>query len=294
MYRLIAPLVGALITLMYGLNSRLSGTAGNLVATLAIHVAGLAGVSALLLARPEERRGGRLPFYYYLGGFVGVGTVFASNYAYGAIDASLAVALGLIGQTLFSIAVDSSGFLGRARYPLTPRRIPGICLALAGAAVLAGNWLSAPLAMLAALVSGALPVLSVSLNSELGRRKGILRSTRVNYIVGLLTVLVMVAFVRPPAAASLRALAMAGPFLALGGGLMGVAVVAATNLVFPRMPAFSAMLLMFSGQALAGVLVDFAAAGSFDGRKLLGTMVVLAGLGLDGLLAKRPEPAAAA
>ena len=86
---------------------------------------------------------------------------------------------------------------------------------MAGVAVIAENWRSDVLGMLVAFVSGVLPVLSVILNSELGRAKGIFRSTRINYIVGLATTAVIVAAVRPPAEAAARAVAAAGPFLFL-------------------------------------------------------------------------------
>ncbi|HET7838783.1 MAG TPA: DMT family transporter [Rectinemataceae bacterium] len=291
MYSAIAPLVGALITLMYGVNSRFSGQVGNPVATLVIHLAGLGGISLLLLARPEEKKPGRQPFYLYLGGMVGVGTVFTSNYAFAALGASLAVALGLLGQTLSSLVLDATGFLGRKRYPPTARSLPGIGLAFGGVAVLAGDWRLEPLAMLAGLASGAIPVLSVLLNSELGRRKGIFRSTRTNYIMGLATSLAIVAAYRLPFAASARAVLVAGPVLALSGGLMGIVVVAAMSLIFPRIPAFSATLLMFSGQALSGVLIDLVADGSFEPRKLAGSILVLSGLGVNALLSRSRAPA---
>ncbi len=287
MYSAFAPLVGALITLMNGVNSRFAGYAGSLVSTLVIHLVGLTAVSVLLLARREEVRPGRLPVYYYLGGLVGVGTVFSNIYAFAALGASLAVALSLLGQTLFSVAVDATGFLGRKRYSFSARRLPGIGLAIAGVAVMAGNWRSDVFAMLIALASGILPGLSFILNSELGRRKGIFRSTRVNYLVGLATTLTIVAAVRPPLATAARAVATAGPFLALGGGLMGVVVVTTMNFIFPRIPAFSATLLIFSGQALAGVLIDAVAEGAFNARKLIGTLILLAGLAINSLITKR-------
>jgi transporter family-2 protein len=289
MYSVFAPLVGALMTVMNQTNSRFSVLVGSLVATLVIHIAGLAAVSAVLLAKREEKRRERPPLYYYLGGFVGVGTVFSNNYAFAALGASLAVALALLGQTLFSIAVDATGLLGRRKYPLSLRSLPGICLALAGVAVMVGAWRSNALAMLVAFASGALPSLSFILNSELGLKKGVFRSTRVNYLVGLATTLALVGAIRPPMVPAARAIAEAGPLLALGGGFMGVAVVSAMNSLFPRMPAFSAAILLFCGQALAGLVIDFASAGAFDARKLVGTLVLLAGLAVNALLARRRE-----
>ena len=286
MYTVLAPLVGALITFMNGVNSRFSGQTGILVASLVIHVVGLTAVSALLLLGRERRRPGRLPFYNYLGGVVGVGTVFTSALAFSRLGASLAVALALIGQTLFSIAADATGFLGRTRYPLSARRIPGIALALAGAAIMAGALRWDALAMLAALAAGACPGLSSILNAELGRRKGFLHGTRANYLAGLATTVAIVAIARPPLAGSARAVAESGALLALGGGLMGVAVVSSMSLIYSRMAAFSATLLIFCGEALTGVAIDAAAEGRLDGRKLAGTLVLLAGFAVDAMLTR--------
>ena len=287
LYGNLAPLVGGLITLMYGVNSRLSMLVGNLVSTVVIHSVGLVAVSIIVLIRREERRTERLPVYFYLGGFVGVGTIFASNYAFTVLSASLAVALGLLGQTLFSVAVDATGFLGRKKYPLTVRRLPGIALAMAGVAVIAENWCSSVPGMLVAFVSGVLPLLSVILNAELGRAKGVFRSTWINYVMGLATTLAIVAIVRPSGAAAAHAVASASPLFVFGGGLMGVAVVTSMNLIFPRIPAFAATILLFSGQALTGVIIDAVTAGSFDARKLAGASILVSGLAVNAMLSRR-------
>ncbi len=306
--RIVVPLVGALITLMSGVNSRLAGHVGNLVAIVVIHMVGLAAISAISLVKREEGRPGRLPVYLYLGGLVGVGTVFSSNYAFAALGASLAVALALLGQTFCSVAIDAAGLLGRKKYPLSARRLPGTGLAIVGVAIMAQAVLGPAvggtgsraasaegarphaLAMLVALLSGALPALSFTLNSELGRCRGVLRSTRANYLVGLATA-VVIALAAGPHGSGLvdaaRSVAAAGPFLVAGGGLMGVVVVAAMNFTFPRVSAFAATLLLFSGQALAGVLLDAIVAGALDLTKLVGIVVLLAGLTVDSLLLER-------
>jgi transporter family-2 protein len=298
-YGVLVPFIGALITLMSGVNSRLAGQVGNFAATLVIHAVGLLAVCAICVLRREETQGARPPAYYYLGGFVGVGTVFASIYAFQALGASVAVALALLGQTLYSIIMDATGFLGRKKYPLSVRRLPGIALAFAGVAVMVqGSPVRADTAaLLIALAAGVLAVLSFALNSELGRRRGIFRSVRTNYLIGLLTTIAVIAALRLFGLDALRvehaarSLAAAGPFLILGGGLIGVIVVSALNLVFPRVSAFAATLLLFSGQAFMGVTIDAVAAGEFDVKKLIGTVVLLAGLAVDALLSRRPARA---
>ncbi len=289
MYYVLAALLGSLVTVTSGVNSRFSALAGPWVSVVVIHVAGLVAVCLLSLLKREPRQPGRLPAYLYLGGLVGVGTVVTGNYAFLSMPASLAVALGLLGQSVASAAADASGFLGRPRYPLSVRRLPGLLLAAAGALVIAGTagWRTGAAAILAALASGALPALSVLLNAELARGKGLLLSTRVNYIVGLATSLVIVLALRPPAGEALHGVLSAGPFLALAGGAMGVVIVTGLSAVFQRMPALPATLLVFCGQAFAGVVIDFVRDGSLDARKLVGTVLVLAGLVLNSVLGNR-------
>ncbi len=280
--------VGAVLTVMSTANAMLSLRTGMLFSLLIIHLAGLIAVSVIVLVRREKAQPGRLPFYYYMGGVVGVATVVSSNYAFSMIGASLSVAVMLLGQTLFSVAADAAGLLGRKRYPLTLRSIPGIALVLAGVAVMAGDWKANAPAMLAALIAGATPGLSFILNSELGRRKGVFKSTWVNYIAGISTTLLILAVVRP--VLDFHAAVSAGPVLLLGGGLLGVVVVASMNMVFPRISALSAALLMFCGQGMSGIVVDAISQGSFDVRKLAGTAVVLGGLVVNAVLTRKRDP----
>lgn len=293
MYAALAPLVGILITLMNWLNSRFSGAVGNAVAVLVIHSSGLAAIS-LILVFVKKVEGGRAPLYCYLGGVVGVGTVFTNNYSFAALGAASAVALALLGQAIASLTADASGFLGRKVRPLTPRRLPAICLVVAGIGIMAGSFRAPLAAILAALASGALPVLSFSLNAELGRRKGALRSTRANYIAGLLTTLAALAFLRPSIPAAAQSIAAAGPLLALSGGIMGVAVVTSMNKVYLRVSAFSATLLVFGGQAATGLALDLILGVSFDWSKPVGILLIVAGLAADAALAPRGRDAAGA
>lgn len=291
MYGIVAPLIGALITIMNGVNSRFSSLAGAAVSALVIHAAGLCALALVFAVRRDKRPATRLPAYLYLGGFVGVGTVFGSNYAFSVLDASLAVALALIGQTLFSIAADAAGFLGRERRALSARRLPGVLMAVAGAAFIVRDWRSGALGMAVAFGSGLTTGLNAVLNAEHGRRRGMLRSTLWNYLTGITLSAVIVAASRPSVAEAARSVAAAGPLLALGGGVMGVVVVTSMNVVFSRLSAFQATLLLFSGQALTGVVLDAAASGAFDLRKLAGTALVVAGLAVDAALGRRKAAA---
>ncbi len=295
MYAALTPLVGALLTVMNIVNSLFAARVGSWTSTLVIHLTGLAAASVALLLKREKREGGHVPLWAWSGGFVGVGVVLACNYAFQALDASLAVAIGLLGQIIASLTMDATGFLGRLKAPVRARSLPGIAIVAAGVSVMALYGQSAhanggapfALATLVAFASGALPVLSIAINSELGKMRGVLTSARANYIVGLATTLVLVILVRPSFAAAPAAVLGAGPVLALGGGLIGLAVVVAMNIIFPRVKAFTAALLMFGGQAFAGLAVDFARTGMVALPSLAGSALVMAGLAVKGWLEKK-------
>ncbi len=286
-YFLAAPVLGAFITLMNRINSDLAAVVGTYASSLVIHVAGLATVTLALVLRPEPRPARRPPWYRFSGGLVGVATVFLCNAVYGAMDASLAVALALLGQMLGSILIDATGFLGRAKHPLAARNLPGLALAFAGAALLAGGGRAAPGLILLAVTAGALPLVSITLNARLAGDIGLFRGVRANYLVGLAATILLAPLFGRAGLAGLAAAGRATPLALLGGGLLGVALVAGTNLVFPRLPTLHASILMFAGQILSGLAIDLAAGGAISARTPLGLLAVLAGLALDAGLKAR-------
>lgn len=295
MYSIAAPVIGALITIMNSINSRFSSLVGALPAALAIHMAGMVFISitagalwvSARLKGHTAARAKRLPWYLYMGGVTGVGTVLTCNYTYSALDASLAVALGLIGQTVVSITADSAGFLGKRKEPLSYGRIPGIVLAILGALVIAREWRSELLPIAVALGSGVCIGFNALLNAEHGRRNGTIRSAQWNYITGLSVTVVIVAASGPDWAGAAAMVVDAGAVLATGGAFFGVIIVLSLNAVFVRLPAFRATLLLFAGQALMGVMLDAYTAGFVDIRKLAGTALVLCGLALDSWAHRR-------
>jgi bacterial/archaeal transporter family-2 protein len=153
--------------------------------------------------------------------------------------------------------------------------------------VMSGAWRANLPAMFLALGAGVLVGLSAVLNSQLGTRKGILHSARANYATGLATSAVIFAVARPPIPATIEAIASAGPILALSGGMMGIVVVMTINIVFPRLPVFTATILMFAGQTVTGVVLDALRDGVIDMKKIAGTGILLAGLAVDSMLARK-------
>lgn len=289
----LAPGIGVLITVMNTINSRFSLVAGNMISIVVVHLVGLVCVQLCIMLLRSKAPKVKLPLYMYSGGIIGFGTIYFCNIAYSAMPASLAVAFALFGQSVFSLLIDASGFLGRKKYPLTRTMLPGLLLAAFGIMVLAGKNSTGILYAPAALLSGCLPTLGFVVNSQLSEKKGILFSTRMNYLSGLATSVlallpgIFISIKPDSLILSLPELLKLNPLYLFGGGILGVVMVAMANWVFPRIPALYASLLIFSGQSLTGLLVDSLVQGHFNLRILAGTLVVLSGLTVHLLFQKK-------
>ncbi|MCX7711110.1 MAG: DMT family transporter [Clostridia bacterium] len=131
--------------------------------------------------------------------------------------------------------------------------------------------------ILLALFSGCLVILSMVFNSQLAKRIGVFRGTLVNYAAGLLTTLAVIGILQFPILTYTKSLGRI-PFWAFCGGLLGVAVVAASNVIIPKVATVYVTLLTFTGQLLAGIIIDLIASGAVSPGKVIGVILMIAGL----------------
>lgn len=134
MLYVLAALNGVLGSISRLLNAALGATIGSLESSWVNHVVGTAVAGALLLAgwRTGTIQGG-LPWYYWVGGCMGVGVVAAGNYVIPRIGAVLFALLLLAMQLVASATLDHFGWLGGAMIPLSPQRAIGLLLLFGGA-----------------------------------------------------------------------------------------------------------------------------------------------------------------
>ena len=129
-----------------------------------------------------------------------------------------------------------------------------------------------------AALTGANTVICRYLNAAFARHNGLSMGTLANYATGLITSLVVLLCMgeaigfAPLQTAGLRTVMM---FL---GGAVGVAVVQLLIYVTPRMPALLSSMLLFVSQLGAGIVLDAVLTGAFSRGKLIGGLMVLAGL----------------
>lgn len=129
-----ATLAGIFIAVQSALNSRLNEKLGLWESTVTIHAVGLLFALTMLLFfgnrnfRPilEVNR------LYLLGGVFGVLIVFSAMIAYSTLGATSATIVLLLFQVIAATVIDTFGLFSMNTIALTPNRILGIMLMIAG------------------------------------------------------------------------------------------------------------------------------------------------------------------
>lgn len=128
-----------------------------------------------------------------------------------------------------------------------------------------------------AFIAGCLVLLSMIINSHLAKKIGIFQGTFVNYIVGLLFTILVLLFSNTTINLSFNSLSKI-PFWAYLGGLIGVLVVTISNIIIPKIPTIYSTLLIFSGQLFTGIIIDYFTSNLISKGKIIGGLLIIAGL----------------
>lgn len=128
-----------------------------------------------------------------------------------------------------------------------------------------------------AFVTGWFVILSSIINANLSQKIGVFKGVLVNYIVGLgitLAILVVTGVSFRAGIAGLPGI----PVWAFSGGLIGVVVVASSNVVVPKVPAVYMTLLSYIGQLGTGIFLDYARTGTAPLGRIIGVLFIVAGM----------------
>lgn len=131
--------------------------------------------------------------------------------------------------------------------------------------------------MILAFICGGLTIVSIIINANLGQKLGAFQGGLVNYTVGLtVTLIIMTLLV---ITGNFQMNNFNGiPFYAYLGGVVGVMVVVASNLVIPKIPAVYSTVLIFIGQIFTGIFIDYLTAGNISIGKILGGLIIIGGI----------------
>ncbi|EKY23288.1 DMT family transporter [Clostridium celatum] len=133
------------------------------------------------------------------------------------------------------------------------------------------------LMILLAVLGGVLTTLSMVVSSTLGKKIGLIQSTIIHYIGGLIGggfILIGLGSKIAPSIAEMSNM----PFYIFLGGVIGVMVVYTSNVVIPKIPVVYSTLLMFSGQMLCAIIIDAIVMKDFSILKLIGAIIVVLGI----------------
>lgn len=132
-----------------------------------------------------------------------------------------------------------------------------------------------------ATLAGVMVVLSMVMNSQLARGVGIFQGVFINFAAGLLTALPVYFLCDYFGLETLTGNSFSAPWNAFLGAFFAIAIVAACNVVIPKIPVVYSAVLIFLGQIVTGLVIDALVAGHFDAHKAIGALLITAGLLLN-------------
>jgi transporter family-2 protein len=127
--------VGGLIALQAPINAGLGKATGSFAAAFISFLVGTVVLAAILVL--SGKTGGLadatdVQWYYLIGGLLGAAYVFTALSLVGTIGAGGVAAATVTGQLTLSVVLDRLGVLGLEEVPLSPERLVGVGLLLAG------------------------------------------------------------------------------------------------------------------------------------------------------------------
>jgi bacterial/archaeal transporter family-2 protein len=126
---------GGLIALQAPINAGLGKATGDITAAMISFMVGTAALFLVVLISGKlggVTHAGDVEWYYLIGGLLGAIYVANALVAVGSIGAGGVAAATVAGQLTASVIVDRLGILGLEQVPLSPARILGVALLLAG------------------------------------------------------------------------------------------------------------------------------------------------------------------
>ncbi|NFA61791.1 DMT family transporter [Clostridium sporogenes] len=128
-----------------------------------------------------------------------------------------------------------------------------------------------------AILAGASIVAGRIINSNLAEKIGIFQGTFFNYVIGLLFSFIFL-FLSNENLNITNTKIKSIPLWAYLGGLVGVLVIVLSSYVTPKISSFYLTLIIFIGQLLVGIIIDYFTLNKLSFGNIFGGLLVLIGL----------------
>lgn len=287
MYSMLTLLTGFILAIMITLNGQLTQYTNLYIAIVVIHVVGVLFAYLLCkLKRIPLHLFGTKPKWLYLGGSIGAFTTIANNVAFGQISMTSIIALGLLGQLVISLIIDSFGLFQMEKRPLKKSNVVVLAFSLIGIFMMLDNSvLVGMVAVFISIASGIAVVLNRTINARLAEDIGDLPCSLVNHLVGLpITILIAVIAFQLRIIPS-QIVLPSNPIVYVGGAL-GVLVVFLSNITVMKVPAFKLTVLVFISQIFTGVCIDLVLGLSVNNTSFVGGILIACGILLELVYSK--------
>lgn len=132
---ILTAVAGGLIALQAPINAGLGRSTGSLAAALVSFAIGTVALTAIVILSGKAGGLGSVSdvsWYYLIGGLLGAVYVTNALIAVAAIGAGGVAAATITGQLVASVTIDRLGLFGLEEVPLSPERLLGVALLLAG------------------------------------------------------------------------------------------------------------------------------------------------------------------
>ena len=143
--------------------------------------------------------------------------------------------------------------------------------------------------LLLAIFTGITVVIGRIINANLAEKIGTLQGTLINFIVGL-SISFLFLIISNETINYFYENLKSVPLWAYFGGLLGVVIVILSNYITPKISLFYSTLLMFLGQLIFGIIIDFFVIQDMSIGKIIGGFFVLIGLSYNLWIDKNQKP----
>jgi len=134
---LLAMLVGGALTVQVGMNATLARAIGSplwaAVINFCVGLVALVAIATVAGSRASTDTLGQVPAWAWVGGVLGAAYVASMTVVGPRLGGMTMVALVLAGQLIIALVVDRFGILGYPQIAVTPTRLLGAALLVAGA-----------------------------------------------------------------------------------------------------------------------------------------------------------------
>ena len=130
---LLSAFAGMLVAMQPPINSKLGKEIGTFAAATVSFIVGTAALAIVAVVAGGSNVGALkdVPWWYFLGGFIGAVFVASSLVTVRTLGAGGVVAATIAGQLTFSLVIDRLGLFGLDERPISLARVAGVlCLAL--------------------------------------------------------------------------------------------------------------------------------------------------------------------